>query len=167
MERWLQIPGFEKYEISDYGRARRKDGGRGTRAGRHLKLTEDGYGRLVFNAHMGDWHRQLKVHQAVMLAFVGPCPPGHEVAHVDGDTEHNWIGNLIYATPLENAAHKKKHGTQPMGVTVYNARLNEESVKWIRSNIGKITLTEMAQQLGVALMTVHHVKARRTWKHLD
>jgi hypothetical protein len=38
-----------------------------------------------------------------MLAFVGPCPEGQEVRHLDDNPTHNfWPENLAYGTHAEN-----------------------------------------------------------------
>jgi hypothetical protein len=36
------------------------------------------------------------VHQIVAESFIGPCPPGHKLVHLDGIPDHNHLGNLAY-----------------------------------------------------------------------
>lgn len=54
-----------------------------------------------------------KVHRLVLQAFVGPCPDGQQVRHLDGDKENNNLRNLRYGTGAENTADKVRHGTMP------------------------------------------------------
>lgn len=44
------------------------------------------------------------VHQLVLLAFVGPCPPGLECRHLDDNPRNNRIDNLAYGTHKENGS---------------------------------------------------------------
>lgn len=52
-----------------------------------------------------------QVHQLVMLAFVGPCPPGMEVRHLDSNPRNNVLANLAYGTRAENARDRVLNGT--------------------------------------------------------
>lgn len=165
-EEWRLLPGYEAYAVSSAGRIMRVSGARGTRAGRIVNPSADAYGRRVFNARCGGKTKQLKVHVAVALAFIGPRPEGKEVAHWDGDQANNRLENLLYATSAENNQHKARHGTQPMGEKSWNARLTKESVQWLREKHGKIPQAEMARFLGVHVMTVNQAIHRRTWKHV-
>jgi len=42
------------------------------------------------------------VHRLVAAAFIGPCPEGHHVHHIDNDPSNNFIENLRYVTPAEH-----------------------------------------------------------------
>lgn len=132
-----------------------------------LKPCPDAGGRLVVNLNRDGKRRQFKVHRLVLLAFVGPCPHGHEVAHRDGDQANNRRSNLRYATPVENNGDKLSHGTQPRGAGTYNARLTEEQALWVLENRGRLSYSAMASRLGVHLQTIAGICQRKTWKHLE
>ena len=36
------------------------------------------------------------VHQIVAETFIGPCPPGYKLVHLNGVKSHNWLENLAY-----------------------------------------------------------------------
>ncbi|NIH98089.1 hypothetical protein FHU31_005095 [Mycolicibacterium fluoranthenivorans] len=65
----------------------------------------------------GERQRRIKVHHLVLLAFVGPRPPGLHALHCDDDPLNNHLSNLRYGTPSENQ-HDRFHRntTQPIGV---------------------------------------------------
>ena len=74
-----------------------------------MKPTKQNNGYLVFNF----WDKSIiedkyffntSVHQMVAECYLGPCPKGFEVDHIDGDKDNNHISNLQYLTPAENRA---------------------------------------------------------------
>ena len=86
-EIWLPIAGFEDYEVSSEGRVRSLARLIHTRNGR--TRWRDGQIRRPMpnpkTGHLGvDLYRDgqratlMLVHRAVLLAFVGPCPPGSD-----------------------------------------------------------------------------------------
>ena len=166
VEEWRSIPGAEAYEVSSLGRVRRVKPARGTKVGRIINPVVDAGGRAVFNVR-DKAVRQMKLHRAVALAFHGPQPKGCEVAHLDGDQLNNRADNLKWATPVENNGHKVIHGTQPMGETVYNAKLTEEGVRWARSVKSHRSYTEIPRHLGVSQGRVVAAVMGKTWKHVQ
>lgn len=110
MENWKDIPGYEgRYQVSDLGNVRSVD--------RYVRLaTNNGAtqrlakGRLLRPGARPSGHttvalgkrNSVGVHQLVLLAFVGPCPAGHEVLHDDHKPANNVLTNLRYGTRSEN-----------------------------------------------------------------
>lgn len=122
-ERWAWVAGYEGlYRVNNRGdvwslpRAT-------TRGGilKHVITKANGYHWV--SPSMNGAQRPREVHKIVMEAFVGPCPEGLEVRHLDGDPGNNcWApgseeetvaagGNLIYGTHSENMQDKHRHGT--------------------------------------------------------
>ena len=124
MEEWRPVSGYEGlYEVSSLGRVRSlprvweqvsKHGTlhKHTSSGRTLKpgLTRQGYPSVVLGRR-----RTRLVHRLVAEAFLGPCPAGKEVRHLDGTRTNNTISNLAYGTRSENIADAKLHGTFQKG----------------------------------------------------
>lgn len=124
MEEWKPIPGHFGYEASDMGRLRSIDRtivfeAYTTRCGVERAASVRKFkGRILRPARCasGHWSTPLGrgsgkfVHVLVMLAFVGPPPEGHEVAHNDGDPSNNSLSNLRYATRSGNMLDKVHHG---------------------------------------------------------
>lgn len=104
-EEWRSIPGWPDYEVSDGGQ---------------VVSLKHGRRRLLRDQHAPGGHRRIQiggaapktffVHQLVMLAFVGPCPEGLEIRHLNGDGVDNRLGNLAYGTRAENIQDQKDHG---------------------------------------------------------
>jgi hypothetical protein len=51
------------------------------------------------------------VHRLFLEVFIGPCPPGMECLHRDGDSSNCSLSNLRWGTPKENVADSIRHGT--------------------------------------------------------
>lgn len=107
-EQWKPIPGYESYSASSNGRIRRNRGpdSKGYIWKEHYlsqQMNRFGYMSVALCKN-GKVHRMF-VHRAVMLAFVGECPNGYQVNHIDENKINNRIENLEYVTPKENANH--------------------------------------------------------------
>jgi hypothetical protein len=121
-EIWRPIPGRNGYEVSDLGRVRSVDRvvAKTSRSGsivlarlkgRVLRLSTAGSDYLFVSFSRG----RAYVHHLVLEAFVGPRPAGYQAAHGDGNPINNTLANLRWATPKENEADKRMHGTLPVG----------------------------------------------------
>lgn len=51
------------------------------------------------------------VHQLVAKAFIGPCPSGLEVRHLNGAYADNRATNLAYGSRSDNVLDSVRHGT--------------------------------------------------------
>ena len=123
-ERWAWVADHEGlYRVSDKGDV--WSAPRATTRGGILKQSvtqANGY-HWVSPSKDGE-QKPREVHKIVMEAFVGPCPEGLEVRHLDGNPGNNrWApgneeetvaagGNLIYGTHSENMRDKQRHGTE-------------------------------------------------------
>jgi hypothetical protein len=108
-ERWLTIPGFPDYEVSDLGNIRSWKWGRP----KAIKASPMGIGYMHFAPFEGGARHLRLVHLVVLLAFVGPRPQGMHGCHWDGDLTNNALRNLRYGTPTENEADKRRQGRNP------------------------------------------------------
>jgi len=107
MEIWKDVPGYEgRYQVSDLGNVRSVDryvdcgyGGRRRYKGKalHPGARPSGHTTVALGKR-----NSASVHRLVMLAFVGPCPAGHEVLHDDHNPANNALTNLRYGTRSEN-----------------------------------------------------------------
>jgi hypothetical protein len=120
-ERWLPIPEWEGlYQVSSLGRVRSLDrvvtysgGPPRSLRGCVLRTSAQSSGHLGVALCRDGKPQRRSVHSLVLLAFVGPCPPGQEGCHGDGNPGNNHVGNLRWDTRRENALDRARHGTDP------------------------------------------------------
>lgn len=112
------MPDFEdRYEVSNEGEirslpvtVRRGRGGTYLHPGRVLRQGAKRYGHRYVVLKVGGKPTHMHVHRAVLTAFVGPCPPGMECRHLDGNAANNHLSNLVWGTPAENRQDIIRHG---------------------------------------------------------
>ena len=114
---WVNIEELDGYQVNEAGQVRRLE--RTDRLGRRV-------GEMVLAGHVDPLgYRRYFIagkvrfaHRLVARAFIGPCPPGHEVCHIDG-TRNNHVTNLRYGTRSENTMDKVRHGKHPMAAKTH------------------------------------------------
>ena len=105
MENWKKIEGYEKYEVSDWGRVRR--------GGKVLKGVANSEGYLQVQLYKDGIRVQRTIHRLVCLSFL-PNPEGKpSVNHIDHNEANNRLENLEWATHTE----QKLHSPSPIGVS--------------------------------------------------
>lgn len=110
-EEWRPVIGLEDvYSVSNMGRMRREARAPGTHPGYLLKPRPDHEGYMKVNLKYQGRIIRKSVHVFVAAAFIGPCPEGQEVNHIDPDNANNRADNLEYTTHLENIRHSIRLG---------------------------------------------------------
>jgi len=118
-EQWKQILGFDRYDVSNCGRVRSWAVpnsiyfDRRTSESRILKQFPSQQGYLSVSLYKGYGKKAVRigVHILVALAFLGPCPHGMQVAHLDESRTNSRLDNLRYMTPHGNSMmpkHRKR-----------------------------------------------------------
>lgn len=100
IEQW-RTTHHENYEVSSLGRVRSfaNRSGRGRRlVPLVLRANPDTRGYISLRVA----GRTCRVHTLVAAAFIGPCPPKHEVMHRDDDRQNAAATNLQYGTRSDN-----------------------------------------------------------------
>lgn len=118
-----------------------------------------------------DVDKRLYVHRIVLAAFVGPCPTGSNVNHLDAVKENNRLSNLHYATFSENMQHAHDHGLMNLkplrGEKNPKATITEaqavQIISFLRSGL---TPTEIGKCMGINRMTIYPIHHGATWTHL-
>jgi hypothetical protein len=165
------IPGFSKYAASEDGSiwSYRHSYRYKNRRWKQLKANpqEGGYLRVFLRDH--GTTSTVYVHRLILLTFVGPCPEGMEVCHIDGNRSNNRLSNLRYDTRTGNHSDKRNHGTQPMGSRVWIAKLTEVDVVEARRQHrrGAATTAELAERYHVTTSVMYKAIRGDTWKHID
>lgn len=165
-EEWRAVVGWEGlYEVSNLARVRRVAGGVGASPGRVLRPHPIYSGYLHVSLTRANRSKLLYVHVLVARAFLGPCPPGHEVNHCDSNRANCVLTNLEYLTHVENMQHATTVGLMAKGERHVRARLNESAVREIRRS--SRSNAQLAQTYGVSAGVVSAVRCGRSWKHVQ
>ncbi|UAK39659.1 NUMOD4 motif-containing HNH endonuclease [Gordonia bronchialis] len=137
-EKWRAIPGYVGvYEVSDLGRIRSLDrtmvsaiGYTKHLTGQPISPARDSRGHLVVSLYGRDHtKRSARVHRLVLIAFVGPCPPGHEALHRNSRADDNHLANLMWGTPAELGRLTVQNGQHPLARRTHCARGHLYSVE--------------------------------------
>lgn len=134
-----------------------------TSTGRVLKPNlRDGYKRVHYRSMDGKW-ANIYNHRAVLFAFVGkPTDIRHEAGHFNGNCLDNRVENLRWCTPIENAADRIAHGTQPRGERHGRAKMSDLEIKRMRlDRANGATVRSLAKTCGVAHSTISTILSGR------
>ena len=167
IEYWCAIPGYEgEYEVSDLGRVRSLER-RIWRESRGAWFSQRVPARVLRPGKAGSYghvsvslrrHNSRLVHQLVLLAFVGPCPPGQEVRHKNCNGGDNRLANLHYGTRAQNNVDSSKAGKR---------KLDPACVRRIRAiPPSESNARLVAAQFGVSRSTAWDVWYGHTWRHV-
>ena len=168
-EVWRDVPAFEKYyEVSNFGRVRSKDRtvrhnwGGSKRVSGQIKsqlIVPNGYCQV--HLYKKGKRKVFAVHQLVLLAFVGKCPEGMEVRHLNSIRTDNRLCNLVYGTHSENVIDTINLGRNG------KQKISPENVRLIRDRLAAGELVKsLAQEYGVSTKTISEIKNRRTFAWL-
>jgi hypothetical protein len=99
-----------------------------------------------------------RVHQLVAEAFIGKCPPGQLVRHLNGDPSINADWNLAYGTSRQNYEDSIKHGVAKSGGDHHTAKLSDADVFEIRRlHEGGLSQVRISESFGVHRSTVSRI----------
>lgn len=165
-EEWRPVPDYEGlYEVSNHGRVLSLP--RETTRGGVMGLISNSSYFLVVLCKDGKKSR-FYIHRLVLFAFAGPCPPGFECRHLDGDPSNNSFSNLRWGTKKENSADRIIHGTHLSGERITNSKLTSSQVRTIKFKlkngyrIGRL----LAREYGVSFAAISFIKNGQTWRTL-
>lgn len=169
--RWVAIPGFDgAYEVSTDGQIRRgtdctKNGARKGFIKKH-RVDHLGYARVT--CRRNGKSAIVSPHIAVLQAFVGPRPLGHDASHLNGIKLDNRLENLAWETASANHLRKIEHGTIVRGEKHKCSKLTEEQVVEIRQRYvpGVNRYIDIANEYGVSNVLIGKIVNRKAWRHV-
>ena len=109
-EVWKTHPVYTEYEISTFGKVRRK------KNKYEMTPTVNGRGYPIVHLRAGVKHKNGKycrVHKLVAETFIGEAPgPGYECDHIDRNRQNNYYKNIRYLTHKENLENCRQRRKQ-------------------------------------------------------
>jgi len=165
-EVWQPVPGYSGwYEVSSHGRVGSLP--RTTTRGKILKpqLGSKGYQQVGLSKYGNV--KIYRVCHLVLLAFQGPCLPGHQACHGPGGRQDDSLANLYWGTPSRNQLDRRRDGTSNQGERSVQARLTNEIVLECRRRyLSGETQTALAAEFGVTSGAMCNAVHGKTWAHL-
>lgn len=138
-----------------------------TREPRRVAKHKDHRGYSWFDKQENDRSKKVMTHRAVLMAWVRLPEDGEECSHLDGNPRNNHVSNLEWATRKQNHAMKIIHGTQQVGSNCPTSKLDEDTVKQIRTYlVAGHSITYLAGMFNVSISTISAIKHRKTWRHI-
>lgn len=167
-EVWRRIHNAPNYEVSNLGRVRSHLPYRNNDTSKlpHLlkpSKDKDGYKKVILR--IDGKRKDFRIAVLVAEAWHGPRPEGQIVRHLDGSKANDIPKNLKWGTPKENSYDAKQHGTYVHGARVQTCKLKENDVKTIKRSTE--SHAELAKKFNVSIGAIWHIRAGRTWKHVD
>lgn len=109
-EVWKNIKGYENYQVSNFGRVKRKSGFDESKHYRKEKILKQNNAKGYFQValYKNKKRKDFKVHRLVCNAFLINNKNKKQVNHKDGNKLNNNISNLEWCTPSENIKHAYK-----------------------------------------------------------
>lgn len=163
-EQWRDIPGYEGiYQVSNLGSIRNI---KVKKAPKSLTsfLTAQGYLGVGLK-YIG--RKTFTVHRLVMLAFIGECPAGHEVNHINGIKTDNRLSNLEYITHSQNMRHSVDvlNNRSARGEESGRAKLTNQDVQFIRDALSRgESRRALGRHYGVHHRTICNIEHGLTWR---
>lgn len=110
--------------------------------------------------------KKIRVHHAVLEAFIGPRPAGMQCRHLNDEPTDNRVENLAWGTATENQADRRRNGRMPLGERSGTAKLTEADVREIRARHPTETLRALAAEYGVSHTAIRRAFNGTKWGHL-
>lgn len=155
------------YEVSSVGNVRRATKGNRTKPGRVLSKTLLKIGYYKVSPVVSGKNQMQYIHRMVAEVFLGNCPNGMSVNHIDGIKTNNMSSNLEYVTHSENMRHARDMGLSAIGSKHGASKITESDVIDIRRRreSGE-SLPAICKDYGIARSTASQIATGKRWKHV-
>lgn len=148
--------------ISSYGRVKN------TITNFYLKPFSNNKGYLLVHLTINGKRSNQLIHRLVAKAFI-PNPDNlPQVNHIDGNKSNNRVNNLEWCTDSYNQNHAIVNKLHPSGVKVYNSKLSDEDVRYIREHYiprdKQFGIKPLSKKFGTHSRTISRCVNRNTYK---
>lgn len=170
MERWLAVPDFADYEVSDGGRVRRVVAKERAPA-KVLRQFDDGYGYRRLVLRRDGRSVSIKAHRLVALAFIRNPNALPQVNHKNGVRSDNRVENLEWVTNQGNARHAidvlDHRPTVQRGESNGCAKVTADTVQEMRAmRSGGMTFKAIGERVGITKQGAWAACTGKNWGHL-
>ena len=138
IEIWKDIKGFNNYQISNFGRVKRKEYKqiRNLKQGEVEVLLKEKILKTPIGLkykHISLNRKTILIHKLVATHFIGKRPDGYVIDHIDNNPLNNNVNNLTYTTYFINSTKDRTFNNKVRGV-----HFCKTTNKWVcRVNINK------------------------------
>ena len=130
--------------------------------------SRNGHGYICYSLRRNGKNVTLYAHQAVLLAFVGPCPAGHESSHFNDIPADNRLENLAWETRKQNHFRKKLNGREVIGERNPAHKFTTQTVRTILADLNRgMTPIEVARKYKRPRSSIQDMKSGLSWSHLS
>jgi hypothetical protein len=170
MEVWKKIEGFEKYEISNYGRLKVNLKFRKYRdyQSKMFNPCKDKDGYFTTSLSKNRNHYPKKIHRLVAQSFLTNEYKHPVVNHINGIKTDNRVENLEWCTVKHNNIHAIKLGLsgQAPGEKHHMSKIKESDVLEILENKDNLFQWELAFRYNISQTQISRIVNKKRWKHL-
>lgn len=101
---------------------------------------------------------KMYVSYLVLVTFVGPCPPGKEVCHENGDCSDDRKTNLRWDTHHNNMLDKIEHRTTPRGQDSALSKITDNDADAITARFKNgENANDLAEEYGIGVKYVRAI----------
>ena len=162
---WKIIPGYENYEVSEFGHVRRKID--------HKVLSgnlDRSKGYKKYHLHKNGKGKTFIAGRLVLMAFVGPPPFDRaETCHNDGVRTNDHYSNLRWDSAAGNQRDRARHGTKAgrLGEACHLARLSTAQVRTIRDAVrAGVPRKNLCVEYNISSGRISEIITRKTLAHV-
>ena len=145
MEKYIVIPGFDNYAVSNRGNLKN------IKNGNILKLQTNKSGYNEYTLAQNGIKKNFKIHRLVGILFIPNEDKKPQINHIDGNKTNNNVNNLEWCTAKENDTHARETGLKN----------NNKPVEALDINTGEVTvfysIGEASSVLGINKGSIHKV----------
>lgn len=165
-EIWKDVVGFEGlYQVSNRAKVKSLFRWRGSDS-RILVQNISKTGYYVVTLFRPGFNRVYKVHRLVAEAFIDNPENKRTVNHIDGNKLNNSLGNLEWATDLENIRHGFANNliVTCVGEKQSATKLKPDEVTAIYNSL--LPRRELSKKYNISYTAICNIKNGETWSHL-
>lgn len=171
-EEWRPVPGFPRYEASDFGRVRSLPYVDAMGRPRKLRILTprrsfDGHWSIAITKGPGQRPVKFTLGALVLEAFGYRRQPGQIVLHGPLGRDVNTLDNLSFGTYAQNnGPDRKRDGTRLANCDHPRTHLSENDVRQIRSLRGIMTQSEIGRRFSIDQTTVSNIQLLKSFKEI-